>query len=112
MKNSKVVEKSEFIQHTNKYLKWVEDNNSSLVIVENNCSCFTLSKMKYKTLKDLRGSVKVKIHGNINESVMKFVTDGSIKPKRVPGALKGKIKIAKDFNEPLPDETLNSFEGK
>ncbi len=35
-----------------------------------------------------------------------------IKPKRKPGALKGKIKIAKDFNAPLPDDLLDQFEGK
>ncbi len=34
------------------------------------------------------------------------------KPKRKPGALKGKIKISKDFNDPLPDEIINAFEGK
>jgi len=34
------------------------------------------------------------------------------KPKRKPGVLKGKIKISKDFNAPLPDDLLNQFEGK
>ncbi len=33
------------------------------------------------------------------------------KPKRRFGALKGKIKIAKDFDAPLPDEYLADFEG-
>ncbi len=32
--------------------------------------------------------------------------------KRKPGALKGKINIASDFNSPLPDAILNQFEGK
>ena len=32
------------------------------------------------------------------------------KPKRRFGALKGKIKIAKDFDAPLPNEFLNAFE--
>jgi len=32
------------------------------------------------------------------------------KPKRSPGALKGKIKIAKDFDEALPDDILSDFE--
>ena len=35
-----------------------------------------------------------------------------VKPKRKPGALKGKIRIADDFDAPLPDETLAFFEGK
>lgn len=33
------------------------------------------------------------------------------KPKRRPGALKGKLKIAKDFDEPLPEDILSDFEG-
>lgn len=33
------------------------------------------------------------------------------KPKRQFGVLKGKIKIAKDFDEPLSDEFLAGFEG-
>jgi prevent-host-death family protein len=33
------------------------------------------------------------------------------KPKRRLGVLKGKIKIANDFDAPLPDDILNSFEG-
>lgn len=32
--------------------------------------------------------------------------------QRKPGALKGKIKIASDFNEPLPKDVLDDFEGK
>ena len=34
------------------------------------------------------------------------------KPKRKPGALKGKIKISNDFDAPLPADILNQFEGK
>ncbi|MBP7074117.1 MAG: type II toxin-antitoxin system Phd/YefM family antitoxin [Rhabdochlamydiaceae bacterium] len=33
------------------------------------------------------------------------------KPKRRPGVLKGKIKISKTFNEPLPEQLLRDFEG-
>jgi prevent-host-death family protein len=33
------------------------------------------------------------------------------KPVRRPGALKGKIRIAKDFDAPLPDDVLAAFEG-
>lgn len=33
------------------------------------------------------------------------------KPPRKPGAMKGKIRIADDFDAPLPDEILASFEG-
>ena len=34
------------------------------------------------------------------------------KPIRKPGFLKGKIKIADDFDAPLPDDILDAFEGK
>lgn len=34
------------------------------------------------------------------------------KPVRKPGFLKGKIKIADNFDAPLPDDLLNAFEGK
>lgn len=34
------------------------------------------------------------------------------KPMRKPGAMKGKIKIAADFDAPLPDDLLAAFEGQ
>ncbi len=34
------------------------------------------------------------------------------KPIRKPGFLKGKIKIADNFDAPLPDDMLDAFEGK
>ena len=33
-------------------------------------------------------------------------------PVRKPGFLKGKIKIAENFDAPLPDDLLDAFEGK
>lgn len=33
------------------------------------------------------------------------------RPPRVPGLLKGKISVADDFDAPLPDEILQTFEG-
>ena len=44
--------------------------------------------------------------------VAKLVPISAVKPKRKPGALKGKIKISKDFNAPLSDDLLDDFEGK
>jgi prevent-host-death family protein len=38
--------------------------------------------------------------------IAKLVPITAIKRKRKPGALRGKIKIAKDFNAPLPDNVL------
>jgi prevent-host-death family protein len=34
------------------------------------------------------------------------------KPVRTPGLLKGKFKVAEDFDEPLPDDILDAFSGK
>jgi hypothetical protein len=34
------------------------------------------------------------------------------KPKRQLGAYGDRIKISDDFNDPLPDEILDAFEGK
>lgn len=34
------------------------------------------------------------------------------KPKRKFGVMKGKVKITKNFDAPLSDEILDSFEGK
>lgn len=43
---------------------------------------------------------------------VKLVPIIAIKPKRRPGSLKNKIKIANDFNGSLPNELLDQFEGK
>ncbi len=34
------------------------------------------------------------------------------KPVRRPGLLKGKIRISDDFDDPLPQDLLDAFEGK
>ncbi len=44
--------------------------------------------------------------------VLKLVPLEVVKPLRTPGALKGKITIADDFDAPLPDDMLIFFEGK
>ena len=44
--------------------------------------------------------------------VVKLVPIEEPKPKRRFGILKGKIKIADDFDAPLPDDILKFFEGK
>lgn len=33
------------------------------------------------------------------------------RPPRAPGSMKGRIRIGKDFNAPLPDDLLDLFEG-
>jgi prevent-host-death family protein len=42
----------------------------------------------------------------------KLVPIKPIKPKRCLGVLKGKIKIANDFDAPLPDDISADFEGQ
>ncbi|TAK75894.1 MAG: type II toxin-antitoxin system Phd/YefM family antitoxin [Gammaproteobacteria bacterium] len=42
----------------------------------------------------------------------KLVPIAPVKPKRKPGALKGQIRIAADFDATLPDDLLDQFEGK
>ncbi len=44
--------------------------------------------------------------------VVKLVPYKPLKRDRKPGALKGKLWISDDFNEPLPDDILAFFEGK
>jgi prevent-host-death family protein len=41
----------------------------------------------------------------------KLVPISNKKPKRKFGTLKGKFKIADDFDAPLPDEVIRLFEG-
>ncbi|GAC1550586.1 MAG: type II toxin-antitoxin system prevent-host-death family antitoxin [Collimonas sp.] len=43
--------------------------------------------------------------------VASLVAIQSVAPIRRAGALKGKIKIADDFDAPLPDDVVASFEG-
>lgn len=56
------------------------------------------------------------IHGNeviiamAGKPVAKLGPIGK-KPKRTLGVLKGKIKLSKDFYEPLPEDIIASFEG-
>lgn len=42
----------------------------------------------------------------------KLVPVHAQRPIRKPGALKGKMRIAEDFDAPLPDDIQAAFEGK
>lgn len=42
----------------------------------------------------------------------KLVPIVDVKPVRKPGSLKGKIKVAANFDESLPSDILDGFEGK
>ena len=70
MPNSKRIGKREFIQHTSKYIKWVEEYGSELVITHQNRPDLVLTKIKLKSLRSLRGAVTIKVHGDLNEQVL------------------------------------------
>ena len=57
MAHIKTIGKREFIQHTSKYIKLVEEQGQELVITHHNRPDLVLSKIKLKSLHDLRGSV-------------------------------------------------------
>lgn len=52
------------------------------------------------------------IIGKSGTPVVKLIAIQDKKPKRVPGALKGKIRISDDFDAPLSADILAEFEGK
>lgn len=52
------------------------------------------------------------IIGKSGTAVVKLIAIRNTKPKRIPGALKGQIKISEDFDAPLPADILKEFEGK
>jgi len=70
MSYPKTIGKREFIQHTSKYIKLVEELGHEIVITHHNRPDLVLSKIKSSSFHDLRGSINVKIHGDINEPVM------------------------------------------
>lgn len=43
--------------------------------------------------------------------VARLVPLGVAKALRKPGAMKGKIRIAEDFDAPLPEDLMDAFEG-
>jgi prevent-host-death family protein len=46
------------------------------------------------------------------KAAVRLVPVEPIRPVRQPGVLRGRIKIADDFDAPLPEELQNAFEGK
>jgi prevent-host-death family protein len=46
------------------------------------------------------------------KAVVKLVAIQSTRPKRAPGALKGKLKVSDNFDAPLPMDILEAFERK
>jgi hypothetical protein len=72
----KTIHKCEFMQHCDKYLKWVEEHGAPLVIAQQNKPSFVITKIKPKTSRkpktflDLRGFAEIKVLGDINERVL------------------------------------------
>lgn len=44
--------------------------------------------------------------------VARLVPIGKAPPKRTLGILKGKLKVPRNFDAPLPDEVIAAFEGR
>jgi hypothetical protein len=71
MDTPKEIGKREFIQHTSRYLRWVETENQPLVITHHNEPDLILMKIHHKTFEDLKGLATFKIKEDINEPVLK-----------------------------------------
>lgn len=69
------------------------------------------AKTHFSKLVELAMNGQETIIAKAGKPVAKLVPIFKGKPKRTLGVLKGKIKIANDFDAPLPDDILGSFEG-
>lgn len=67
---TKSIGKREFIQHTSRYLKWVEEQGKELIITHQNQPDLKLSKIKPRTIAALRGLTTIEVYGDINEPVL------------------------------------------
>ncbi len=70
MNTLKMIGKREFIQHTSKYLKWVEDQNEELIITHHNVPDLVITKIKSRSFEDMRGFTTIKIHEDINAPIL------------------------------------------
>lgn len=68
------------------------------------------AKTQFSKLIDSAMNGKETIIAKFGKPVAKLVPISSKRPKRRLGVLKGKIKIADDFDDPLSDDILSSFE--
>lgn len=50
--------------------------------------------------------------GKAGKPLAKLVPLNPPRPVRKPGFLKGKIRIARDFDKPLPEDVAAAFEGR
>ncbi len=71
------------------------------------------AKTQFSKLVDRAIEGEEVIIAKAGKPVVKLVSlNESQKPIRVPGSLKGQIWIADDFDAPLPESILKSFEGE
>ena len=70
MHSSKEIGKREFIQHTSRYLQWVEKDGQPLVITHHNKPDLIVMKIRPKTFNDLKGLTSIEVVGDINEPVL------------------------------------------
>jgi hypothetical protein len=77
MGHSIIVGKREFIQHTSKYLKWASEQNTELIITHQNKPDLILTKIKSKSIKDMAGFAKIKVIGDINDTVLPEINQWS-----------------------------------
>ncbi len=64
-----------------------------------------------KLLEEVSKGLEV-IIAKSGKPIAKLTGITSAKPLRKPGLLKGKIRIAENFDAPLPNDVLDAFEGK
>ena len=66
-----VTGKRDFIQHTSKYLKLLEEEGQDLVITHHNRPALKIVLIREKTLSDLKGIMThLKIQGDINQHIL------------------------------------------
>jgi hypothetical protein len=70
MHSVKMVSKCEFIQHTKKYLQWVEVHGQELVITHRKKPYLKIVKINLKSFKSLQGIADIKIHEDINTPIL------------------------------------------
>jgi prevent-host-death family protein len=70
------------------------------------------AKTNFSKLIDAVGQGEEIVIAKAGKPAARLVPIQSAQRKRKPGALKGKIHVAEDFDAPLPDTLLAAFEGR
>jgi prevent-host-death family protein len=70
------------------------------------------AKKQFSKLVETVSQGKEIVIAKAGKPIARMVPMQDAKPVREPGSLKGKIRIADDFEAPLPTEILAAFEGK